>query len=32
MIPPNNVFACKTYKCILTTEDSQAKRILRNLE
>lgn len=36
-IPPNNVFACKTYKYILTYmsykfEDLQTKRILRNLE
>lgn len=32
MISPNNVFACKTHKCILTIEDSQTTRALRNIE
>lgn len=32
MIPPDNVFACKTHKCILPIEDSQTKGTLRNIE
>lgn len=32
MILPNNIFACKTYKYILTIEYSKTKRILKNLE
>lgn len=32
IIPPNNVFACKTHKCILTIEDSQTTRTLKNME
>lgn len=32
MIPPNNVFDCKTHKCILTIKDSQTTHTLRNIE